>query len=284
MNVAAPVAAYDVAVEDVAFCTVDGEALQARLYRPRAAGPFPAVVGVHGGAWTSGDRTQNEAIDRALAGAGAVVAALDFRLAPRAPYPRSVADVNFGIRWLKAHAAEFGARPDWVGAVGSSSGGQQMLVNLLRPRDPRYAATTTPEVASFDAALAYAVACWPIADPLARYRMATQRGNQRLVKAHQDYFGDEATMAEGNPQLILERKEHGTLPPLLILQGTKDDNVTPDMAQRFTSAYRAAGGPVTLETFAGEPHTFVTKDPTAPAALRAIELIRGFVRRRGLAP
>ena len=282
MNVAAPAAAYDVAAEDVAFCTVDGETLQARLYRPRGAGPFPAVVGVHGGAWTSGDRTQNEAIDRALASSGAVVAALDFRLAPRAPYPLSIADVNFGIRWLKAHAAEFGSRPDWVGAVGSSSGGQQMLVNLLRPRDPRFAATAAPEVAPFDASLAYAVACWPIADPLARYRMAKERGNERLVKAHHDYFGDEAAMAEGNPQLILERKEQGTLPPLLILQGTKDDNVTPDMAQRFSSAYRAAGGPVTLETFEGEPHTFVTKDPTTPASLRAIELICAFVRRRGL--
>jgi acetyl esterase/lipase len=168
-------------------------------------------------------------------------------------------------------------------AVASSSGAQQMLVNLLRPRDPRYAAIATEEVAPFDAELGCAVACWPIADPLARYRMAKEGGNARLVKAHDDYFGTERAMREGNPQLILERNEHGALPPLLILQGTKDDNVTPDMAQRFSAAYRAAGGRVTLETFEGEPHTFVTKDPTSPASLRALDLICGFVRGRGMA-
>jgi acetyl esterase/lipase len=168
-----------------------------------------------------------------------------------------------------------------VGAVGSSSGAQQMLLSAMRPRDPRYAAATAPDLAEVDAEIAYAVACWPISDPLARYRMARTRGNERLVQAHDDYFGTEAAMSEGNPQLILERGEKVSLPPLLLLQGTKDDNVTPDMAQRFAAAYRAAGGQAVLETFEGEPHTFVTKDPGSPASLRAIELICSFVARRG---
>src|SRR5258708_12912704 len=142
MSVTADRVAYDVASEDIEYQRIDGEPLLARIYRPRGSGPFPAVVGVHGGAWTSGDRTNNAAIDQALAAAGTVVMALDFRIAPRWPYPASVADVNFGIRWLKAHAAQLDTRPDWVGAVGSSSGGQQMLLNALRPRDPRYPAAT----------------------------------------------------------------------------------------------------------------------------------------------
>jgi acetyl esterase len=235
---------------------------------------------VHGGAWTSGDRSNNQAIDQALAASGVVVAALDFRIAPRSPYPASIADVNFGIRWLKAHATELGSRPEWVGAVASSSGGQQMLLATMRPHDPRYA-EAAPALAGFDATVAYAVACWPIADPLARYRMAMERGNARLVQAHKDFFGSEAAMSEGNPQLALERGEKVSLPPLLVLQGTKDDNVTPDMAQKFTTAYRAAGGRAVLETFEGEPHTFVTKDPTSAASLRAIALIQRFVSQRG---
>jgi acetyl esterase/lipase len=222
------------------------------------------------------------AIDKALAVAGAVVLALDFRLAPQAAYPASVADVNFGTRWLKAHAKDFGSRPDWVGAVASSSGGQQMLLNALRPRDPRYTAITAPAVAGVDAEISYLVACWPISDPLARYQMAKERGNARLVQAHNDYFGNEEAMTEGNPQLILERGEKVSLPSLLILQGTKDDNVTPDMAQRFAAAYHAAGGKVVLETFEDQPHTFVTREPTSAASLRAIELIQRFVTRRGL--
>jgi acetyl esterase/lipase len=171
MNAATDLATYDVTSEDIEYQRIDGEPLLARVHRPRGAGPFPAVVGVHGGAWTGGDRTNNAAIDQALATAGTVVMALDFRIAPRWPYPASVADVNFGIRWLKAHAAQFDTRADWVGAVGSSSGAQQMLLNALRPRDPRYAATTAPGLR----ALTQRFLCGGVLadlDPLARYHMA----------------------------------------------------------------------------------------------------------------
>ena len=105
----------------------------------------------------------------------------------------------------------------------------------------------------------YLVACWPISDPLARYRMALAKGNERLVQAHRDYFGSEEAMIEGNPQLALERGENVSVPSLLLLQGTKDDNVTPDMAEKFAAAYRARGGRVVLETFPDQPHTFVTR-------------------------
>jgi acetyl esterase/lipase len=285
MNAPARTALMDVVIEDVEYRRIGGEPLLARLYRPKdrvgGAGPFPAVVGVHGGAWTSGDRNNNQAIDQALAAVGVVVLALDFRLAPQAPYPASVADVNYGVRWLKAHAAEFASRPDWVGAVAGSSGAHQMLLSALRPRDPRYAAATAPAVAGIDADISYMVACWPIADPLARYRMAVARGNERLVKAHHDYFGNEDAMREGNPQLIVERGENVGLPSLLLLQGTKDDNVTPDMAEKFAAAYRARDGRVQLETFPDQPHTFVTREPSSAESLRAIELIRSFVCRLG---
>ena len=282
MNAPERAATMDVAIEDVEYLRIDGQLLLARLYRPKGAGPFPGVVGVHGGAWTSGDRNNNQAIDQALAAVGVVVLALDFRLAPQAPYPASVADVNFGVRWLKAHAADFASRPDWIGAVAGSSGAHQMLLSALRPQDARYAATTTAEVAGIDADISYLVVCWPIADPLARYRMAVARGNERLVKAHHDYFGNEDAMQEGNPQLILERGENVRLPSLLLLQGTKDDNVTPDMAEKFAATYRARGGRVPLETFPDQPHTFVTREPSSAESLRAIELIRGFVLQRGM--
>jgi acetyl esterase len=284
MNVVAAPPIYEVAAEDIEYLRIGDVSLLARLYRPRGAGPFPAVVGVHGGAWTSGDRLNNAILDQAVAAAGAVVLALDFRLAPQFPYPASVADINFGIRWLKTNAPRFGSRADWVGAVASSSGGHQMLLNVLRPRDARYAAMSTPEIAGVDAAVLYVVACWPIADPLARYRMAQARGIERLVKSHDDFFGSEAAMSEGNPQLILERGElaHGEkLPPLLVLQGTNDDNVTPDMAAKFVAAWRAAGGRAAVEFFDGTPHAFVTREPEAAPSRRAIKLVVDFVRSRG---
>ncbi len=281
MNVMADPPRYEVTTEDIEYLRVDDAPLLARLYRPRGDGPFPAVIGVHGGAWTGGDRLNNALLDEAVAAAGVVVLAVDFRLAPQSPYPGPVADINYGVRWLKANAARLGSRAEWVGAVASSSGGHQMLLNAMRPDDPRYAAIALAGHERVDAAIAYAVACWPIADPLARYRMAQDRKNARLVANHDAFFGDETVMAEGNPQMILDRGERVRLPPLLLFQGTNDDNVTPEMAEKFVVTWRAAGGRAVYETFEGMPHAFVTREPEAAAARRAVRLVIDFVRSLG---
>jgi acetyl esterase len=270
----------NVTESDVEYYRHGGEPLLARLYRPDGPGPFPAVVDVHGGAWTSGDRFMTSETDSYLAANGIVVLALDFRLGAAAKYPGQVAEVNAGIRWLKAHAAELGSREALVGGVGSSSGGHVILLNALRPADPRLAALPLPDHPGTTADLAYVVACWPVADPLARYRMARERGLERLVEAHHTFWADEAEMAEGNPQLVLERGAATHLPPALIVQGTNDDNLTPDMAERFAAAYRAAGGSVDLQLFEGQPHGFIKRDLTAPAARRALALIAAFVHDR----
>jgi acetyl esterase len=249
--------------------------LLARYYRPEGAGPFPAVLEVHGGAWTSGDRLNNVAIGEYLAGHGIVVVSIDFRMPPAMRYPETVADVNFGIRFLKANAERFATRSDLVGGLGTSSGGHLLLLNALRPRDPRYAAIP---LAAADASLAFAVVCWPVADPLARYRAVGERGNTRLVEAHHQFWPSEEAMAEGNPQLILERGDASEKPPALIMQGTADDNLTPDMAANFAAAYTKAGGSIASHSFPGQPHAFIARDPAAPDALRALSLIADFIR------
>ena len=98
---------YEVDVRDVEYQRLAGKPWLARIYQPKGTGPFPTIVDVHGGAWHNGDRTNNEGIDRTLAAKGIVVAALDFRQPPEAGYPASICDVNLGVRWLKAHAADF---------------------------------------------------------------------------------------------------------------------------------------------------------------------------------
>jgi acetyl esterase/lipase len=261
--------------EDRVYASPDGMPLLARIYRPASSGPFPAVLEVHGGAWVNGDRLNNVAIAEALAAAGILVVSIDFRMPPQARYPAPVADVNYAIRWLKAHAEELGSRADLVGALGTSSGGHLLLLNLLRPDDPRYAAAPLPGV---DASVAFAVVCWPVADPLTRYRTMQARGNARLVAAHEQFWPDEAAMEDGSPQAILARGERVRMPPVLIMQGTADDNLTPDMASRFADAYAAAGGAITLEMFPGMPHAFIPADPTEPEAQRALGLIVQFIR------
>src|SRR5207237_5584652 len=120
-----------------------------------------------------------------------------------------------------------------------------------KPSDPRYAALRLAGAPAADASLPYLVLCWPISDPLARYRMVREKGNTRLVESHDAYWNSEAEMEEGNPQLSLERDEVGALPPAILVQGLADDNVTPDMADRFTAAYRARGCRIAVPKFAG---------------------------------
>ncbi|MBS0561943.1 MAG: alpha/beta hydrolase [Proteobacteria bacterium] len=268
--------------EDRVYAEADGAALLARIYRPAGNGPFPAVLEVHGGAWVNGDRLNNVAIAEALAEAGILVVSVDFRMPPVAAYPVPVADVNRAIRWLKAHAEELGTRPELVGALGTSSGGHLLLLNVLRPHDARYAALPVEgggaQDAPMDATVAFAIVCWPVADPLTRYRVMRERGNERLVDAHHRFWPDEAAMEEGSPQGILERGEPVHTPRLLIMQGTKDDNLTPDMASRFAQAYAMAGGEATLRLFPGMPHAFIAPDPESPAARAALRTMVGFIR------
>jgi acetyl esterase len=273
----ATAATHDIETSDIEYRRDPTGPLLARLYRPLGAGPFPALVDVHGGAWTSGDRLNNAPLDEALARSGIVVLAIDFRMPPGHRYPASIADVNVATRWLKAHAAEFASRPDLIGGLGTSSGAHQLLLSALRPNDPRYSALPLAEAAGPDASLPYLVLCWPISDPLARYRMARDKGNARLIEAHDAFWPSEAAMAEGNPQHILDRDEAARLPPALLIQGLADDNVTPDMADRFAASWRRRGGSMDLHTFAGQPHGFIVRDPASAASRRATDLIRDFV-------
>lgn len=259
--------------EDIAYRVVGGETLLGRLFRPDAPGPVPCVIDVHGGAWGSGDRTNNEAIHGDLAAAGICVFALDFRPSTAARYPAPVEDVAYGIRWFRENAERLGIDAGPVGGLGSSSGGQQIGLVALRPEHPCWSAGRR---------LDFLVACWPILDPLARYRMAKARGNQRLVDAHHAYFPDEEAMKEGNPFLLLERGEAAELPPMLIVQGTADENVEHERADVFANLYRRKGGSVDVVKFEGRPHAFVTAEPDADASRRAIATIRNFVlRQRG---
>ncbi len=280
---------YELEVEDVEYVRHGNEPLLARLFKPRGTGPFPLIVELHGGAWCHGDRLNDTIINEPLAKSGVVVAALDFRMPPVAAYPASLADINYAIRWLKMRAAELSSRPDWVGILGVSSGAHQAMLLGMRPRDPRYSAVPLRGATSaIDAAVRCVVLCWPVIDPLARYRYAKKlkEGGQpypdlvdQVLPSHDQYWETEKAMAEGNPVLALERGERVELPPALYLQGTRDlAHPRPDL-DRFVAQYRKTGGQVELELFEGEGQAFITRNPGSPNASKAIEKIIEFVHR-----
>ena len=269
---------YEIKVWDVEFRRNPARTQMARIYQPQGQGPFPVLLDLHGGAWNDQDRTANAPMDERLAASGILIAAIDLRRAHEAPYPASVADVNYGVRWLKHKACEWNGDPETFGALGSSSGGHELQLCAMRPQDPRYNALPLSEAPRLDAAVAYAVVRSPISDPLARYEQAKKMAREHLIKASENYFKPWETILEGNPQRILERGERVTLPPMFVLQGELDDNVLPAVQEKFVAAYRKAGGQIDYELFLGCEHRWVINP--GPQTDRAIEMIKAFVAKQ----
>ncbi len=248
------------------------------------------MVEIHGGAWIREDRLKDAVMNEPLAKSGVIVASIDFRMPPEASYPASMADINYAVRWLKAQAKALGGRADRVGLMGSSSGGQQAMLAAMRPRDARYAAIPLPAGApAVDATVQAVVMCWPVIDPLGRYRYAKQLKASgqpypevvdRVLPGHDQYWKTEEAMAEGSPVIALERGEKVELPPAIYLQGTKDQAHPRADLDRFVTQYRKAGGQVDLELFEGEGQGYISKQPVTDAGKRTIERIIEFVRKQ----
>ena len=96
-----------------------------------------------------------------------------------------------------------------------------------------------------------------------------------MIKNSKTYFDPWESIFEGNPQLMLERREKVTLPPMLIMQGELDDNVLPAIQEKFGALYRAAGGECQLEVFEGCEHEWVAKP--GPQTDRAREMLKAFI-------
>lgn len=115
---------------DVVYATVGQFTLRADIYRPLdGPGPFPAVLTVHGGSWTSGTKLRMGAISTRLARAGYIAVAIDYRLAPSYRFPAQIEDCRAAIRWMRTYADRLDIDPNRIGAWGYSAGGH--LVELL---------------------------------------------------------------------------------------------------------------------------------------------------------
>lgn len=281
-----PEEVHRVEIEDVQYAGTTTERLLARVYRPRGGGPYPALVDVHGGAWSHFDRTVDAHYDRALAARGMVVVALDFRQAPDHKYPTAVADVVAGMRFVRDNAAELGASHEPAGLVGGSSGGHLALLAAVRPNAPEYA--TAPSLgapaSSEPLRAAYVLALWPVADPLARYLYLRDRmldpvpprdrffRPEHLKAAHDEFFVDPETMERASVPRLVAAGEHERLPPLWIAHPELDENVTRPMSEALRDAWIAAGGEAELAVFPGVGHAFANfPGDAATACIRGMQ-------------
>jgi len=273
-----PAAQYELKIWDVDFRKVPTRMLKARIYQPQGPGPFPTLLDVHGGAWHDKDRLANVPMDEAVAKSGVLVVAIDMRNSPEAPYPGSVQDASYGVRWLKTKARDWRGDPKNLGILGSSSGGHVAELLAMRPRDPRYNAIPMAGAPDLDATVAYVATRSPISDCYARYEHMVKTNRPEMEKKTKMYFDPWESIFEGNPAKILERGEKVTLPPLLIMQGELDSNVPWQIQEKFAKAYRAAGGECELDIFKGCEHQWIA-DP-GPETDRAHEILKAFIARQ----
>jgi acetyl esterase/lipase len=251
---------YDVDIADLEYLRHGDTPLLLRLFKPKGDGPFPIMLELHGGAWVRGDRLNGNAANEAMAKNGVIVAALDFRT--QVPYPASLADIHYAVRWAKTQAASWNGNPDRIGAMGTSSGAHQAMLLGMRPNDPRYAVLPGPEGAGdVDGTLDCVIMVSPVIDPLGRYLYAKGLRQdctpppgmgERTPPMHEQYWVTEEAMAEGAPARILEGGEKTAQPPTLALRRSYEAaHPRPDFDE-FIEQYRKAGGPIDVTIFEGE--------------------------------
>lgn len=270
---------FDFSVRDVVYYRHGGKERLARIYQPAGTAPFPAVILVHGGAWNNKDRMDGQNTALELCNAGILVVAVDFRNAPEAPYPASLQDINFAIRWLKAHAAEFGTTASRVGLYGTSSGGHQALLSSIRCEDARYTSLPLAEAPAMDAKPAFVVSGWGVLFPWDRYNLVKSQGKAEMVKSHETFFKDEATHLDATPALILEKGEKVHLAPALQFQGDKDEFTTIEQVERLAAAYRKRGGQMDVHIAPGERHTYLNELPSAPNSVKTLAALIAFIKK-----
>ncbi|MCH8281992.1 MAG: alpha/beta hydrolase [Chloroflexi bacterium] len=275
---------YEVDIADVEYLRHGDTPLLARLFKPQGSGPFPIMLELHGGAWVRGSRENGDAANEALAKTGVIVAALDFRT--EAPYPASLADIHYGVRWAKTQAAAWNGNPDRIGAMGTSSGAHQAMLLGMRPDDSRYAALPSPAgAAAVDGTLGCVIMVSPVIDPLGRYLYAKglrqdctppEGMGERTPAMHEQYWGTEEAMAEGAPARILAGGEKTALPPTLTLRRSYEAaHPRPDFDE-FINQYRKAGGQIDVTIFEEEGEG-VLRDLSSQIAQQALEEMSAFI-------
>ncbi len=278
---------YEVQIEDVEYLRHGDKPFLARLFKPQGNGPFPVMVELHGGAWVNGNREDGDAANEALASNGVIVAALDFRVPPEASYPASLADIHYGVRWCKTHAADWNGISDKVGAMGTSSGAHQAMLLGMRPHDSRYAALSFSNGATeADGTLGCVIMVSPVIDPLGRYHYAKRLRDdvtppasvgERTVAMHDLYWVTEEAMGEAAPARILARGERTELPPTLCLaRNYEAAHPRPDLDE-FIMQYRKAGGQMDVTIFDGDDGG-VVKDLSTDVAQQALDQMTAFIR------
>ena len=246
---------------DIVFATAGGTPLKIDLARPKAVqGPVPAVVFLFGGGWRHGDRRQMRHFVEGMARLGYVGVAPDYRLVPRARFPAQLDDCKAAIRWLGAHATEYGIRADRIGVVGFSAGGHlAAMLGVTGSQDgldgtggPANPSGRVQAVVSFFGPTDFSTRDWP-AD-LEREVIVPFLGGSWADRP--DAYRKASPIGYASAEA----------PPFLFFHGSDDRLVPVDQSRRLADRLSRVGVPAQVVVFEGEGHGF--SDATNQKAMR----------------
>jgi acetyl esterase/lipase len=212
-----------------------GEKLTMDYYAPAGSGPHPIVVIIHGGGFIGGTSKNGSEAYCAdfLAPAGYSVFSINYRLAPRYPYPAMVEDVETAIRYLRSHAGEWKADPDKIALVGGSAGGYlSNMVGLLNAPGARVQAVVT------------------LFGPSDFRGKPMNENVHALLDDLVSKKGEEFALAEASPITHVTRDA----PPFLLIHGDKDEAVPFSESTNLQRALQAAGVQCDLIRIPNGPH------------------------------
>jgi acetyl esterase/lipase len=222
------------------------------LYIPRVAvtRPLPIAMYIHGGGMTAGDKSDlNPVFLDALASAGYAVVSINYRLAPDFRFPAQIEDVKCAIRYLRAKAPKFGLSASEIFAFGTSVGGQlAALAALTSPRSAWDVGPYSAEPSSLRA----------VADMFGPANLS-ERASGFSPSGIQEVFGN-----SGRRDLVLASPVHFVVansPPILIIQGVKDQKVLESQAIELYRDLKAAVDQTQLVLVRNMGHMFMQVGP-----------------------
>jgi acetyl esterase len=235
------------------------------VYRPtRRAGPFPTVLYIHGGAFRFLSKDTHWIMGLAFARRGYQVFNINYRLAPRHPYPAAVEDSCSALKWLAKHGRAWDADLDRLVLAGESAGAN-LVTALTLTACWRRSETWAREV--FDTGVvprAVLPACGILqvtdVERFHRRKNLPQFLRDRLAEVRDGYLqgvpAHPQALELADPLLVLERGDPPArpLPPFFASVGTADPIL--DDTRRLKAAIDKMGGVCEVRYYPGEPHAF----------------------------
>lgn len=229
---------------DLPFAEVEGRELCLDLYLPFWKSNCPLVVFFHGGGWSDGSYKRPGL--EWLTGYGLAVASVQYRLTDVAQFPAQLHDAKGAIRWLRAHASEFGYDASRIGAVGFSSGAHLAMLAGLVASDSDLEGAVGGNL-GVSSAIAGVVNYYGASD----FVLRSQNQPHQTEVAGSVVYKLLGRPAKADPTLakLASPAYHvsAEAPPLLVLHGEKDQQVKVDQAHRIVSAYQAVAREAELE-------------------------------------